>query len=67
MVLRWADFVTHQEAIEKRLGIMDTTALSLCMDNNLPIIVFDLFDTSTIERIIVGEQVGSLVAAVPNP
>ncbi len=61
------NFVTHQEAIEKRLGIMDTTALSLCMDNNLPIIVFDLFDTSTIERIIVGEQVGSLVAEAPNP
>lgn len=60
------DFVTHQEAIEKRLGIMDTTALSLCMDNNLPIIVFDLFDTNTIERIIVGEQIGSLVATAPN-
>jgi uridylate kinase len=42
---------------------MDSTALSLCMENNLPIIVFDLFTPGTLERIIQGESVGSVVNA----
>lgn len=60
------EFVTYQEALERRLRVMDATALSLCMDNEVPIIVFDLFQTGSIERIIVGEQLGSLVAAAPR-
>jgi uridylate kinase len=60
------EFITYQEALERRLRVMDATALSLCMDNNVPIIVFDLFQTRSIERIIVGEQLGSLVAAAPS-
>ena len=59
------DFITHREALEKRLGVMDATALSLCMDNNLPIIVFDLFELDSIGRIMAGEKLGSLVAAAP--
>ena len=55
--------LTYFEAIEKRLKVMDSTALTLCMENNLPIIVFDLFASGSIERIIRGEQIGSLVSA----
>ena len=59
-------FLTHQEALERRLGVMDSTALSLCMDNDLPIIVFDLFETGSIEKIIAGDRlVGSVVASAP--
>ena len=59
------DFLTHQEALERRLRIMDATALSLCMDNDLPIIVFDLFETGSIEKIIAGDPLGSVVASAP--
>jgi len=58
-------FLTYLEAIEKRLGVMDSTAVSLCMEHNLPIIVFDLFASGNIESIIEGERLGSLVAAEP--
>ena len=57
------EFLTYLEALEMRLGIFDSTALSLCMENNLPIIVFDLFDSGNLERIVNGERLGSLVAA----
>jgi len=56
------EHITHQEALEKRLGIMDATALSLCMDNDLPIIVFDLFQEGNLEKIVAGESLGSMVA-----
>ena len=59
------DFITHQEALERRLRVMDATALSLCMDNDLPIIVFDLFETGSIEKIIAGDPLGSIVASTP--
>lgn len=57
------DFITHQEALERRLKVMDATALSLCMDNNLPIIVFDLFENGSIEKIIAGDRLGSMVVS----
>ena len=60
------DSLTYLEALQKRLGVMDSTALSLCMENNLPIIVFDLLVSGSIESIIVGERVGSLVTAEPD-
>ena len=60
------EFLTYLEALEKRLGVMDSTAVSLCMENNIPIIVFDLLVPGSIERIIKGEQLGSLVAAEPG-
>ena len=60
------DSLTYLEALQKRLGVMDSTALSLCMENNLPIIVFDLLVPGSIESIIVGERVGSLVTAEPD-
>jgi uridylate kinase len=53
--------ITHLEAIERGLRVMDTTALSLCMDNDLPIYVFNMADESNIDRIVGGERVGTLV------
>ena len=50
------------EAINMRLDIMDSTALSLCMDNNLPIIVFDLFELGGMKRILSGETTGTLIS-----
>ena len=53
--------ITHMQAIEQGLGVMDSTALSLCMDNDLPIHVFNLADEKNIERIVHGERVGTIV------
>jgi len=53
--------ITHLEAIERGLRVMDTTALSLCMDNSLPIHVFELAD-GNIERVAAGERIGTVVA-----
>jgi uridylate kinase len=53
--------LTHMEAIERGLKVMDSTALSLCMDNNLPIHVFNLDDEGNIDRIVRGERVGTIV------
>jgi len=54
---------THQQVLEKRLKVMDSTAISLCMDNNLPIIVFNLTRPGNIRRVVLGEKVGSIVGA----
>jgi uridylate kinase len=54
--------ITHHEAIEKRLQVMDSTALSLCMDNMLPIYVFNVDDERNIDRIVCGERVGTVVS-----
>ncbi|MGB0119505.1 MAG: UMP kinase [Solirubrobacterales bacterium] len=61
-----AEFIaqlTHREAIERGLKVMDSTALSLCMDNNLPIHVFNMADERNIDRIVSGEKVGTLVCS----
>ena len=55
--------VTYTEALNRRLQVMDTTAISLCMENALPIIVFDLTRSGNIRRIVLGEPVGSIVSA----
>jgi uridylate kinase len=57
--------LTHREAIEKGLKVMDSTALSLCMDNDLPIYVFNMADEHNIDRIVSGERVGTLVSSRP--
>jgi uridylate kinase len=54
--------ITHMEAVERRLRIMDLTALTLCMENGLPIHVFNMDDEANIDRIVSGERVGTLVA-----
>ena len=53
--------ITAREALNRGLQIMDSTALSLCMDNGLPIYVFNMNDESNIDRIVSGERVGTLV------
>jgi uridylate kinase len=53
--------ITHREAIERRLAVMDSTALSLCMDNALPIHVFNMDDEENIFRIVSGQRVGTVV------
>ncbi len=60
------DFLTHQEALSRRLAVMDSTALTLCMENHLPIIVFDILVPGNLERIIRGERVGTMLASEPN-
>jgi uridylate kinase len=53
--------LTHKEALTQGLQVMDSTAFALCMDNNLPIVVFNMADDSNINRIVSGERVGTLV------
>ena len=53
--------ITHMEALERRLRVMDSTALALCMENRLPINVFNMGDESNIDRIVSGERVGTMV------
>jgi uridylate kinase len=55
--------ISHMEAIERALRVMDSTALSLCMDNNLPIHVFNMADEGNIDRIVSGERVGTIVSS----
>jgi len=55
------DRLTYIDVLQKDLKVMDATAISLCMDNNLPIIVFNLTTPGNIKRIVLGEQVGTLV------
>jgi uridylate kinase len=53
--------LTHYEALSQRLQAMDSTALSLCMDNSLPIVVFDVFKPGNLASILSGEHVGTLI------
>jgi uridylate kinase len=55
--------LSYIDALQRRLAVMDSTALSLCMDNSLPIIVFDLAAARSIERAVSGESAGTLVSS----
>jgi uridylate kinase len=55
--------VSYTEALTKRLKVMDSTAFSLCMDNRVPIVVFDMSNPQNITRVVCGEKVGTLVTA----
>ena len=55
--------LTYIDVLNRGLGVMDTTAISLCMDNKLPIVVFDLMRAGNIKRIVLGEPVGSIVSS----
>src|SRR5271154_6847717 len=55
--------ITYQECITNNLKVMDMTAFTLCMENNLPIIVFDMNKPGNLKRVITGDQVGTLVTA----
>jgi uridylate kinase len=54
--------ITHMEALERRLRVMDLTALTLCMENGMPLYVFNMDDERNIDRIVCGERVGTLVS-----
>src|SRR5258707_1464576 len=53
--------ITYLDALQRQLKVMDSTAFSLCMDNKMPIIVFDLFRPHNLKRVVLGEKVGTLV------
>jgi uridylate kinase len=53
--------LTYMDVLQKRLKVMDSTAISLCMDNKLPIIVFNLRDRGAMAKVIRGEPIGTLV------
>ena len=55
------DEITFIDALRQRLNVMDSTAFSLCLDNNVPILVFDLNDPHAIEKAVTGQKVGTLV------
>jgi uridylate kinase len=59
---RFLPSITHHEAIERNLRVMDSAALALCRDNGLPIHVFNMADEANIDRIVRGERVGTVVA-----
>ncbi len=55
--------LTHQEALQLGLGVIDSTALSLCMTNKLPIIVFDIFNEKNLQSILCGQKIGTLITS----
>ena len=55
--------ITYIAALQKRLAVMDSTAFSLCMDNKMPIIVFDLFRAGNLAKVVAGQEVGTLVTS----
>jgi len=55
------DRLTYIEALQRRLEVMDSTAVSLCMENKMPILVLNLWDPSALKKAIMGESVGTLV------
>jgi uridylate kinase len=55
------DQLTFIDALKQRLNVMDSTAFSLCLDNNVPILVFDLNDENAIRKAVMGEKIGTLV------
>jgi uridylate kinase len=57
------DTISYLEVLKRGLKVMDSTAISLCKDNNLPIIIFNLNKRGNIQRVVMGEKVGSLVSA----
>jgi uridylate kinase len=55
------DSLTYIDALNRRLSVMDSTAISLCMDNNLPILVLNMWTPKSLERAVLGEEVGTLI------
>jgi len=57
------DTITYSEALARSLKVMDASAFSLCMENHIPIVVFDFFAQNNIERVVCGERIGTVVTA----
>jgi len=60
------EHITHREALERGLRVMDSTAFALCMDNGLPIVVFNMSAPENIRRVLRGERVGTIVTSEPD-
>ena len=60
------DSVTYLEVLQRGLKVMDSTAVSLCMDNDIPIVVFNLADEGNIKRVLLGEEIGTRVYSAAN-
>ena len=60
------DAITFSKVIEQDLGVMDATAVTLCRENNIPIIVFKLLETGNLRKIVLGEKVGTVVKGDTN-
>ncbi|MBC7678170.1 MAG: UMP kinase [Pseudorhodobacter sp.] len=60
------DHLSYGEVLERRLKVADATAISLCMDNDLPLVVFDIFAEGGIARAVAGGQIGTLVSSRPS-
>ncbi len=60
------DELTHIDALNRRLNVMDSTALSLCMDNNMPILVLNMWAPNALQQAILGEKIGTLVSSVES-
>jgi uridylate kinase len=56
------DNLTYMKALEMRVGVMDATAISLCMENDLPILVLNLWQPHSLERAVMGENIGTLIS-----
>jgi uridylate kinase len=56
----------YLEVLNRGIEVMDNTALTLCMDNDVPIVVFNLLEQGNIERVVLGEPIGTLVGAAPS-
>ncbi len=57
------DEVSYDEALSKKLGVMDATAIVMCRDNNIPLRIFDIYAEGNLVKVIHGENVGTLVTA----
>jgi len=57
------EHLTYIEALNRRVGVMDSTAMAMCMDNNLPIYVVNLWREGTLEKVVLGEPVGTFISA----
>ena len=57
------DFLTYIEALNMRVGVLDSTAMAMCMDNDLPIHVVNLWQEGTLEKVVLGEPIGTMISA----
>jgi len=55
------DSLSYMEVLNKEIKVMDSTAITLCMDNNMDIVVFNMFESGNIARVVKGEKVGTVV------
>jgi len=56
------DYISHIDALQRRLQVLDSTALSMCMDNSLPIVVFNMFEQGSLARVVTGGKIGTVIA-----